>query len=142
MGSQIKRLQRSMDLIHKRVNTEMLELLPPEITQPQMIMMYHLFKLGLCKLSQLADRLHVKPSSITVMIDRLEKVGFVKRSADANDRRIVLVQLTEEGIDMIHKMVDLRGQSLARLFEDITDEQLEAVVEIFEKVTEPYSDLL
>ncbi|WP_158081701.1 MarR family winged helix-turn-helix transcriptional regulator [Paenibacillus selenitireducens] len=131
-----------MDFIQKKVNTEMLELLPADITPPQIMMLYQLYKLGLCKLSQLADRLQVKPSSITVMIDRLEKAGFVERLADPNDRRIVLVQLTDKGLDIIHQTVELREKVMTPLFSDLPEDQLIALVETFEKITKKYEDEL
>ncbi|MEL6920235.1 MAG: MarR family transcriptional regulator [Pseudomonadota bacterium] len=46
---------------------------------------------------QLAAKLNVKPPTITKTIIRLEEQGFVKRQAAADDRRQVVVSLTEEG---------------------------------------------
>jgi len=47
--------------------------------------------------SELAERLHVTPSTITKMINRMEKSGFVERRADAKDHRVSRVYLTDEG---------------------------------------------
>jgi DNA-binding MarR family transcriptional regulator len=47
--------------------------------------------------SQLADRLHVRPATITRMVQRMEEAGFVERRRDERDQRLVRVYLTEVG---------------------------------------------
>nr|WP_282916618.1 MarR family transcriptional regulator [Streptomyces varsoviensis] len=46
---------------------------------------------------RLADRLGCDASTATSMIDRLEKRGLVRRVPHPTDRRVKVVQLTEEG---------------------------------------------
>lgn len=46
---------------------------------------------------ELADILRIKPASITVMLQRMEKEQLVKRSVDKNDQRITRVFITEKG---------------------------------------------
>ena len=46
---------------------------------------------------ELAERLHVQPATITKMIQRMEKAGFVERRPDPQDQRVSRVYLTEEG---------------------------------------------
>jgi DNA-binding MarR family transcriptional regulator len=46
---------------------------------------------------ELATRLHVKPATITKMIKRMEKAGFVERRSDPEDERVSRVYLTNEG---------------------------------------------
>lgn len=47
--------------------------------------------------SELAGRLHVQPATITKMIKRMERAGFVERRPDAEDQRVSRVYLTEAG---------------------------------------------
>jgi len=47
--------------------------------------------------SDLATRMHVKPATITKMIQRMEKAGFVERRPDAEDQRVSRVYLTDAG---------------------------------------------
>jgi DNA-binding MarR family transcriptional regulator len=46
---------------------------------------------------ELAARLHVKPATITKMIKRMEKAGFVERRSDPKDQRVSRVYLTDAG---------------------------------------------
>ncbi|MEI7844359.1 MAG: MarR family transcriptional regulator [Chloroflexota bacterium] len=47
--------------------------------------------------SELAKRLQITPATITKMIQRMEKSGFIKSQPDAQDQRISRVYLTEAG---------------------------------------------
>ena len=46
---------------------------------------------------ELAARLHVKPATITKMITRMERAGFVERRSDPEDQRVSRVYLTDAG---------------------------------------------
>lgn len=46
---------------------------------------------------ELAQKIHIQPATITVMLKRMEKANVVERRADSNDQRIVRVYLTDEG---------------------------------------------
>ena len=50
-----------------------------------------------CTHSELAARLHVQPATITRMIQRMERAGFVERRSDPEDQRVSRVYLTEAG---------------------------------------------
>jgi DNA-binding MarR family transcriptional regulator len=45
----------------------------------------------------LAKRAHVRPATITRMVQRMERAGFVECRADPNDQRISRVYLSETG---------------------------------------------
>jgi DNA-binding MarR family transcriptional regulator len=47
--------------------------------------------------TDLASRLQVTPATMTKMIQRMEKTGFVQRRSDADDQRVSRVYLTEAG---------------------------------------------
>ena len=47
--------------------------------------------------TELAERLQNTPATITKMLQRMEKAGFVQRRPDANDQRVSRVYLTEAG---------------------------------------------
>ncbi|UKS28896.1 MarR family transcriptional regulator [Paenibacillus sp. HWE-109] len=47
--------------------------------------------------SELAARIHNKPATLTVMVDRMEKTGLVERRPDPHDQRVTRVYLTDKG---------------------------------------------
>jgi DNA-binding MarR family transcriptional regulator len=52
---------------------------------------------GAQQLGKLGDLLFVHPTSVTSLVDRLEKAGLVKRIVAEGDRRAILAQITEAG---------------------------------------------
>jgi len=49
------------------------------------------------KMSDLSTQMHITPAAATHMINSLEEGGYIERLADPNDRRVVLVRLTDKG---------------------------------------------
>ncbi len=47
--------------------------------------------------TELAGRLHIQASTVTKMVQRMEKAGFVERRPDPNDQRVSRVYLTATG---------------------------------------------
>jgi DNA-binding MarR family transcriptional regulator len=47
--------------------------------------------------SELAERLHVHPATVTNAIKRMERAGFVERRPDSEDQRVSRVYLTDAG---------------------------------------------
>ena len=73
----------------------------------------------------LAEELCIKPATITRMLDRLVKGGFVERRPDAEDQRVSRVYLTDEGWSLRRPVEEvwheLEGLSCANL---TLDEQI------------------
>jgi DNA-binding MarR family transcriptional regulator len=81
--------------------------------------------------TRLARGLMLSSAGVTSRIDRLERRGFVRRLDDPNDRRGVIIELTDEGLAVVDAAVAANSASdrqlLARLDPDeIT--QLEALL--------------
>ncbi len=70
---------------------------------------------------ELADLLYIKPSTVTVTIQRLEKAGLVRRSADEVDMRISRIYLTEQGreaVKSLHNISDEMEKTLRTGFSE------------------------
>jgi DNA-binding MarR family transcriptional regulator len=67
------------------------------ITGPQLWALKTISQNESLSLSDLGKRMYLHPSTITGVIDRLEKKGYVTRNRDQVDRRVIYVQLTAEG---------------------------------------------
>jgi DNA-binding MarR family transcriptional regulator len=67
------------------------------LTGPQLTVIKILEELGDLSLSSLSGRIRAKNSTVTGIIDRMERESLVKRERSRDDRRIVLIRLTERG---------------------------------------------
>ncbi|MEE4292413.1 MAG: MarR family transcriptional regulator [Xanthomonadales bacterium] len=59
----------------------------------------------------LADAAMLTSGAMTNRIDRLEAEGLVRRLADPDDRRRVLVRLTRRGLDLIESAMEARFET-------------------------------
>ena len=72
------------------------ELAPLGITHRQVQILGALAIHGQAAQNELADLLRIEPSSIVRLIDRMERAGWVARTADPDDRRKKIVRPTEK----------------------------------------------
>ena len=76
------------------------------LTGSQSGVLRSLFQEGPLSSASLSRRLHVTPSNITGIIDRLEKKGLVERTPKQGDRRIALIKLTDSGTGLSKLLPD------------------------------------
>jgi DNA-binding MarR family transcriptional regulator len=74
-------------------------------------------------MTRLADELGVALPNATGIVGRLVERGIVARADDAQDRRRVLVSLTDAGHRLIGEMEEGRRERMSRMFTLMTDEQ-------------------
>lgn len=67
---------------------------------------------------ELSRQLSLTTGGVTRMIDRLERAGLVRRTADATDRRASFAQLTEHGLAALQRATEVHLASLQRHFVD------------------------
>lgn len=68
---------------------------------------------GPMRMGELADRESIRMPTATALIDGLTRNGLVARRPDPNDRRAVLVELTEHGQDVLSRVGHERDTILA-----------------------------
>lgn len=56
------------------------------------------------KASDLSASLNITPGGATHMINTLEEKGYLKRVSTVSDRRVVFVEATKKGADLVHVM--------------------------------------
>jgi MarR family transcriptional regulator, organic hydroperoxide resistance regulator len=61
----------------------------------QELLMMHLWEMGAVRQADLIDTLGVDPSTVTKMLQRLQRTGNIVRTPDPADRRAVLVEATK-----------------------------------------------
>lgn len=67
------------------------------LTGPQLTVVKILETFGDLSLSELSDRIRAQNSTVTGIIDRMEREGLATRERSKEDRRVVYIRLTEKG---------------------------------------------
>jgi DNA-binding MarR family transcriptional regulator len=89
-------IMRAEQILIARLN----ELLRPwKLTFPRYegLMLLHYSRNGSLPLGKMGSRLQVHPTSVTNIVDGLEKLGYVKRERHQSDRRTTLARITPAG---------------------------------------------
>ena len=73
-------------------------------------------------------------SSITNIIQAMEKMGYLKREAVKQDARLKKVILTEKGIKAHQTMAALIDQLNEKTLKGITEEELESFFDVIDKI--------
>jgi DNA-binding MarR family transcriptional regulator len=85
---------------------------------------------------ELARAVDLSPAAVTSVIDRLEEMGFVRRTRDPEDRRRVIVEPTDEVTRYAEiAYIPMAGEG-AKLLADFSDDELDAVVRFLRLGTE------
>ena len=84
--------------------------------------------------TELFQTLMVSSGTMTHRIDRLEQAKLVKRIPDPNDRRGTLIQLTDEGFDVIEKAVEAHVTNEHRALNALEKSEREALAGLLRKL--------
>lgn len=136
LNEYIDRLQLKYSMVVKKLRNEMMQHRELALTGPQYHMLSLIAKEQSCNVTYLAEALVVKPSAITVMLDRLVHNGYVERRHDDQDRRAVLLSITKQGKDAYEEARKKSREVLAYYFACLDENErdvLERVINKFEE---------
>ncbi|WP_040817662.1 MarR family winged helix-turn-helix transcriptional regulator [Nocardia jiangxiensis] len=100
---------------------------PPGVTFPQMRLLLVLQTLGRVPCSRLATALGVNASSVTRLADKLESRGFLSRGADAHNRSVVTVEVTEAGQQVVDEVLEARHAAFRIILDQLPEEKRQSV---------------
>lgn len=104
------------------------------LTFPQYSLLNMISQEGSARVITLADKMEVKSSAVTVMLDRMESIGLISREPDENDRRAVVVRLTEKGESTRVEGQRRTLQMLDQILSILTPEELGRFAQYYEMV--------
>jgi DNA-binding MarR family transcriptional regulator len=102
----------------KRMHTEL------GVTGPQRLVLRIVGHHGRISAGALADVLHIHPSSLTGMLQRLEQAELIRRESDPFDRRRALIELTRRGMRLNEERRGTIEANIAGALSQIPKEKL------------------
>jgi DNA-binding MarR family transcriptional regulator len=76
----------------------------------------------------------MEKSSLTRMVDDLEKKGIVFRKTDPDDRRKVLVSLTEKGLNYYNQLNEITAEIADEILKFVDEQDLEEFAQSLETI--------
>jgi DNA-binding MarR family transcriptional regulator len=78
---------------------------------------------------QLAEKISLTSGTVTPLLDRLEALGLIHRSASATDRRSLVIELTADGENRVAKLYERINREFTKVFKNRSDQDLELAIE-------------
>ena len=75
------------------------------------------------RMADLAQGLEVVPRAVTTLVDGLEASGKVRRMPDPTNRRVIRIELTDDGHKALRELHDVRRSAAEEILAPLTDEQ-------------------
>lgn len=85
--------------------------------------------LGPMTAGELSERTGLTSGATTRLIDRLERVGYVRRCTDAADRRCVIIEPVPENLAMLGALYQPLADEMADLWSKLGDDELDVIIE-------------
>ncbi|MFD8015206.1 MarR family winged helix-turn-helix transcriptional regulator [Streptomyces sp. NPDC058955] len=123
LAEQLLRLTRRLHRIQKR------HLEPVGITPAQSRLLRVVAHYGDTppRMADLAARLEVVPRAVTSLVDGLEAAGRVRRVPDPSNRRVIRIELTDEGRATLRELRSARRAAAEDILAPLTVEQREVL---------------
>src|SRR5438067_6644188 len=104
-----------------------------ELTLPQ-AQVLRVLRRGAMPTDQLASKLRISAPAITQLTDRLIRKGLIERRATADDRRCVIVALSDEGAHLVDQFRHRRREIFIRALAGLSEDDQKQVIELLGRV--------
>jgi DNA-binding MarR family transcriptional regulator len=91
------------------------------------------------RMTALSERLMVSCGNVTGVTDQLERAGFVVRTPDPVDRRVIIVSLTPVGLKKFRVLAKAHEQWIIELFGGVSDEDKRRLYTLLQRLRESAS---
>lgn len=133
-------LHQSYALIYKNLDQSMSK---AGISQAQASVLFVLKSVGRpLPLSRLARLLVQEAQSVTSLVDRLEDRRLVQRVPDTHDRRVINVELTQEGEALFERIYPPAFDCISDIFSSLNSRELHGLTESLRKLRNRGADVL
>jgi DNA-binding MarR family transcriptional regulator len=118
-------IEMSIFRIRRKLRTVVERNLEPYgLTPPHFYILLILKKEGTTRVTKLAEYINVKPSAITVLMDRLVEMEYVKRNHSQEDRRVVMLEMTSKGNELLASVLQRHNELMSTYLTVFKEEEL------------------
>ena len=97
-------------------------------TTSQCYTLLEINKSGSLSMNEISEKMNLNSSTMTRILDKLVRDKYILRSRDESDKRIVIVTLTEKGIEAADKLNKTVKEYYKKIIENIPEGEVEAVL--------------
>lgn len=85
-------------------------------------------------MSDIADRIHRRKPTVTVLVDKLIQLGYVEKRVDSQDERVHLISLTSRGKALKPEVMKISADLLSRVYKGFSEEEQKILIMLLSKI--------
>lgn len=105
-----------------------------DCSKNELLALVHIYRTGETTMSRIAEYVGVPLNTATGIANRLEKRGLVQRWRSEQDKRVMVVRITEEGTQQMAAVMGTVGTLIGVLFADLSDEEQRVLLKIVKRL--------
>lgn len=125
-GTQIASLFREINSILNQQLRDAFQGL--DITPPQMMTLHYLYEHTECKASDIGKKFNLALSTVSSILDRMERNDLIIRERSSSDKRIVLVSPSEKAIEIRDSIKSYTNKVMGDMTQEATDEEITQII--------------
>jgi MarR family transcriptional regulator, organic hydroperoxide resistance regulator len=106
------------------------------LTSPQYTVLLLLAEYGDLTIGELSQRCCLACSTMTDLVDRMEKRQLIQRQKDARDRRVIRIHLLDYGQQLLGKVRQARQAALASILADVSAADIDGIQQSLARICE------
>lgn len=96
--------------------------------------LFQLYKTESLTMQQIAKLIDRDKSTVTVLVEKLVKYGYVTKTADANDARVYNLAVTEKGRELRPIFERISQHLMEKVYGEFTPEEKKLVFQLLQKI--------
>lgn len=119
-----------------RIFARMLKEANIDLNPAQGRIIFALWRGDMIPINELAERTQLSMSTLTSMLDRLEESGHIAREPSEEDRRVILIRLTEKNRSLQDRYLRVSREMTSLFYEGFTPEEIDEFEGYLERILE------
>lgn len=132
--SKMKEMDEAFRLLRRLINAEYNRFNVHGIGMTEGKMVLLLAELGPQKATVMAELLRITSGAVTGIADRLIEHGFINRARSDLDRRIVLLEITDEGRKLVGYVLEMRERIMLKLYRGFEPDEMDIATDMFKRM--------
>ncbi|MDD6918150.1 MAG: MarR family transcriptional regulator [Peptoniphilaceae bacterium] len=102
----------------------------------QFMVLEALYSKGNLSIGEVREAILSSVGTISLVVSNLKKMGYVKRKTDENDKRVSILSLTNEGRDVIERVIPENEAMIYDYMKDLSGGEIETLLSLVKKLGE------
>lgn len=130
----LEKLEQTWEALSRRIHAELRHQTVEGITASQYFLLREISHRRRVTVSDVAAGLGVTLSAVTALAEKLSRSGLICRTRDPHDRRVVWLELTRKGAEVLEVCRESRNRVLRRYLGRLAPEDLQRLVAIYRQL--------